>query len=71
MVLRVRKQGSSKFTVHQIDEEQYSLDELQEQINYGIEHRTPITIAVKKANKRLVKFNPIEMDTISVLFDYE
>lgn len=69
--LRVRKQGAQRFTSHPLDDEQYDLDGLQSRINYGIEHRSPVTIAVRNAKRKMVKFNPMEMDSITVIFDYE
>lgn len=71
LVIRYRKKGSERFAQYNIDDEQYSLDDLQKLVNYGVEHRTQITVAVDMPRKKFVKLVPMDMSSISVLYEHE
>ena len=67
LILRYKKLGTDRFVQHELDQEEYTLDELQEWINNSIFYKNPLTLA--GAERRLIKFNPEDMENISVLLE--
>lgn len=64
--LRLKKPRSNRFTNYQLDESVYNLNELQILINYGLEHKSGISVGIATPRKRFFKFKPHEFQTITV-----
>lgn len=71
LILRLRKKGSERFAEYPIDEDDYSLNELQGTVNYGLEHQSAVTIAVDMPRKKFVKFLPKDMSSIAFLYEHD